>query len=247
VPTSDYHFLTYWRGPGTFEEVKDVLADPQDLHRWWPSVYLDVQQLSPGDKRGLGREVALQTKGWLPYMLRRSFKVTEVHSNGLTLVAEGDFTGRGIWTYHTALAMAQAAKLLKWTCKFETLGKRDAILETLDKDPLQLMLVAEWEWDSSDAFGAGKELDKLMATCREHPSASAYLLTFCSEAQYPAFIQRVVDEWCPEGSHRQDVAAGLYLHTLIYTERASFREFECLRTAAILPGYLKMWCDELFD
>ena len=97
--TNDYHFITYWRVPGTVEEIAAVLADERELPRWWPSVYLDVQRLAEGDERGLGKEVALYTKGWLPYTLRWSFKVTEVHSNGFSLEAMGDFVGRGIWTF----------------------------------------------------------------------------------------------------------------------------------------------------
>ncbi len=97
--SNDYHFITYWRVPGTVEEVAAILAEPRDLPRWWPSVYLDVQQLHPGDAQGLGKQVALHTRGWLPYTLRWSFTVTEVHSNGFTLEAAGDFVGRGLWTF----------------------------------------------------------------------------------------------------------------------------------------------------
>ena len=39
------------------------------------------------------------TKGWLPYTLRWQFRVTEVHPAGFTLVASGDFVGRGIWSF----------------------------------------------------------------------------------------------------------------------------------------------------
>jgi hypothetical protein len=99
MSSNDYHFITYWRVPGTVEEVAGILAEARDLPRWWPSVYLDVQQLSPGDERGLGKEVSLYTKGWLPYTLRWSFTVTEVHANGFSLEARGDFVGRGIWTF----------------------------------------------------------------------------------------------------------------------------------------------------
>ena len=98
-PSHHYHFLTYWRVPGTVEEVKAVLADPTDLPRWWPSVYLAATRLRPGDETGLGQEVELHTKGWLPYTLRWSFKVVEVHPNGLTLDARGDLNGRGLWTF----------------------------------------------------------------------------------------------------------------------------------------------------
>jgi hypothetical protein len=99
MPSADYHFLAYWRVPGTVEEVKAILSDPCELPRWWPSVYLSVEELRPADERGLGREVALHTKGWLPYTLRWSFTVTEVHPNGFSLEARGDIVGRGIWTF----------------------------------------------------------------------------------------------------------------------------------------------------
>lgn len=99
MPDNAYHFITTWHVEGTLREVTDVLADARDLPRWWPSVYLDVQQLEPGDETGLGRVIRLYTKGWLPYTLRWSFRVTEVRENGFTLVASGDFVGRGIWTF----------------------------------------------------------------------------------------------------------------------------------------------------
>jgi len=99
VSSNEYHFITEWRVPGTVAEVAEVLADAADLARWWPSVYLGVTQLDPGDERGLGKVVDLYTKGWLPYTLRWQFRVTEVGPAGFTLVASGDFVGRGIWTF----------------------------------------------------------------------------------------------------------------------------------------------------
>jgi hypothetical protein len=96
---NDYHFITRWRVPGTCGEIADVLGDPLALPRWWPSVYLDVRELRPADAGGLGRRVALVTKGWLPYTLRWEFEVVESrYPNGFTIVASGDFDGRGVWT-----------------------------------------------------------------------------------------------------------------------------------------------------
>ena len=63
---TDYHFVTHWRVPGELTDVAEVLADPEDLVRWWPAVYLDVEELAPGDERGVGKVVRLTTKGWLP-------------------------------------------------------------------------------------------------------------------------------------------------------------------------------------
>lgn len=97
--TNDYHFITVWRVESTIDEVSTILSDAADLVRWWPSVYLEVKVLEPGDERGLGKVVSLYTKGWLPYTLRWSFRVTEIRSDGFTLVASGDFEGRGIWTF----------------------------------------------------------------------------------------------------------------------------------------------------
>jgi hypothetical protein len=97
---NDYHFISRWRVGGTCREVADVLGDPLSLSRWWPSVYLDVIELRPPDARGLGRRVALHTKGWLPYTLRWEFEVVESrYPHGFTLVATGDFGGRGVWTF----------------------------------------------------------------------------------------------------------------------------------------------------
>ena len=99
MATNDYHFITHWRVQGTVKEVSEIIDDAADLVRWWPSVYLGVEILKPGDARGLGKEVALYTKGWLPYTLRWQVRVTEVRPDGFTLVAQGDFDGRGIWTF----------------------------------------------------------------------------------------------------------------------------------------------------
>lgn len=96
---NEYHFVTHWQVEGTAAEVADILGDTHTLTRWWPSVYLEVRELEPGDDRGIGKVVDLYTKGWLPYTLRWCLRVTESrYPHGFTLVAWGDFNGRGIWT-----------------------------------------------------------------------------------------------------------------------------------------------------
>ncbi|HTS80311.1 MAG TPA: SRPBCC family protein, partial [Myxococcaceae bacterium] len=91
--------MTRWRAPGTVAEVNAVLKDAASLPRWWPSVYLDVDVLVPGDALGVGKTVDLLTQGWLPYRLRWRFVTTEVRPDGFTLEASGDFEGRGVWTF----------------------------------------------------------------------------------------------------------------------------------------------------
>lgn len=95
-----YHLVTRWRVAATVEEVSAVLKNAPDLVRWWPTVYLDVQELEPGDVHGVGKVVGLHTRGWLPYTLRWQFRVTESREPyGYTLEAWGDLVGRGIWTF----------------------------------------------------------------------------------------------------------------------------------------------------
>jgi hypothetical protein len=99
VATNDYHFITTWRIPATVEEVGRIIADADGLTRWWPSVYLAVREIEPGDARGLGKVIDLYTKGWLPYTLRWQFRITEINDRSFRLDAWGDFDGRGIWSF----------------------------------------------------------------------------------------------------------------------------------------------------
>ena len=97
TPANAYRFVTRWLVPAGREEVAEILADAPALARWWPSVYLRVTELEPGDGRGLGKVVDLWTKGWLPYTLRWRFRVTESDPPaGFALEATGDFVGRGV-------------------------------------------------------------------------------------------------------------------------------------------------------
>jgi hypothetical protein len=98
--SNDYHFVTHWRVQSTCEEISQIIGNGPDLVRWWPSVYLDVQELTPGGPDGIGKEIGLYTKGWLPYTLRWQFRVTAANPpHGFTLEAWGDFVGRGVWSF----------------------------------------------------------------------------------------------------------------------------------------------------
>jgi hypothetical protein len=100
VASNQYSFTTHWHVPATPAEVAAVLEDGTDLPRWWPSVYLEARELKPGDAQtGVGREIALHTRGWLPYTLRWSFRIVENRlPAGFAIEAWGDFDGRGVWT-----------------------------------------------------------------------------------------------------------------------------------------------------
>ncbi|WP_018763871.1 SRPBCC family protein [Arthrobacter sp. 135MFCol5.1] len=100
ISSTDYEFLTVWRVAGTPREVTDILGDAGTLPRWWPSVYLTVEQLDPGNPDGTGKAFFLHTKGWLPYTLKWQLTVTEpVTEHGFAISARGDLNGAGRWTF----------------------------------------------------------------------------------------------------------------------------------------------------
>jgi Polyketide cyclase / dehydrase and lipid transport len=96
----DYHFVTVWRVTGSIGEVSAVLADAESLPRWWPAVYLGVHPVVLGAADGMGTVLDLHTKGWLPYTLRWTLRITEpITASGFALAASGDLRGFGRWTF----------------------------------------------------------------------------------------------------------------------------------------------------
>ena len=100
MSSNEYAFITHWRVQSTCQEISDILRNAPDLVRWWPSVYLAVDELEPGDDKGIGKVISLYTKGWLPYTLRWQFRVTQSNMpHGFALEAWGDFVGSGVWRF----------------------------------------------------------------------------------------------------------------------------------------------------
>jgi len=99
MPSNEYHFITRWRVQGASDEVYDLISHPLEYPRWWPAVYLQTEEVAPGDERGVGRRIRLHTKGWLPYTLHwESCSTESARPRRLAIRATGDFDGRGIWT-----------------------------------------------------------------------------------------------------------------------------------------------------
>ncbi|HSH03524.1 MAG TPA: SRPBCC family protein [Anaerolineae bacterium] len=98
---NEYQFVTNWRIRGEREEIAQILAEPEHLTAWWPSVYLQVTELRAGEGEwDIGRVIGLHTKGWLPYTLRWQFEITEVvWPERFVLEAAGDFNGVGVWVF----------------------------------------------------------------------------------------------------------------------------------------------------
>ena len=95
-----YHFVTQWKIYATVQETYEIIKDSSSLSQWWPSVYLEVKTIYPGMANGIGKQVSLLTKGYLPYTLRWTFEVSQIIPyQKIVLDATGDLNGRGIWTF----------------------------------------------------------------------------------------------------------------------------------------------------
>jgi hypothetical protein len=96
----EFRLPTAWRVKGSVVRVYDILTTPEHFTRWWPSVYLDVREIRPGDANGVGRVVRVVTKGKLPYRLSWEAEVLEADKPHRCLIAaRGDLTGRGEWRF----------------------------------------------------------------------------------------------------------------------------------------------------
>jgi hypothetical protein len=99
MASNRYEFVTRWRVEGSREDVFRVLEDTPGLVRWWPAVWLKVEQLQPPDESGVNSRYRLTSKGWLPYILAWNMTTTEKRfPERLALAADGDFRGTGVWT-----------------------------------------------------------------------------------------------------------------------------------------------------
>ena len=97
---SEYQLVTNWRVRATPGEVQEVLGDCESWTRWWPAAFLRVEELFPGDDRGLGKVGRVHSKGWLPYTLRVQFRISECQQEPerVTIAVTGDFEGRCVCT-----------------------------------------------------------------------------------------------------------------------------------------------------
>jgi hypothetical protein len=78
-------------------EVHDIVSQPLEYPRWWPSVYLNAREMTlPGNAR---RRVEFHTRGMLPYTLIWEAAVTERIPEKIVIEASGDLDGRGIWSF----------------------------------------------------------------------------------------------------------------------------------------------------
>lgn len=98
MSSTTFHLSTAWRVRGTVDDVYTLLSRPEDFVHWWAPVYLNVQELSAGDADGVGRTLALRTRGKLPYTLNWQARALErERPHRMVIEAQGDLEGRGEW------------------------------------------------------------------------------------------------------------------------------------------------------
>lgn len=105
---STFTLITRWRVAARLEEVAAILAEPERFPDWWSEVHVSVAVLDPGGPDGVGRRVALHTRGRLAYTLRWQARVIESRRpHRWTVEATGDLVGRGTWTLQQQGDMAE--------------------------------------------------------------------------------------------------------------------------------------------
>jgi hypothetical protein len=99
MTASEYHIVSHWRVRGTPEEAFDVITDAEGLPRWWPAAFTDSLGIQSGDETGEAKVVRLESRGFLPYLLRWHVVADEVERpTRLVNKVWGDFEGVGTWT-----------------------------------------------------------------------------------------------------------------------------------------------------
>lgn len=97
----DYRFVTVWHIEAPIEAVCDVIYRSLSWPQWWRNVE-SVEELAPGDARGIGSVRRYIWRGRLPYRL--TFDICVIHIEPLAAiegVASGDVEGKGRWSFST--------------------------------------------------------------------------------------------------------------------------------------------------
>ncbi len=98
MAANQFRIVTNWLLAGNAAEVADILTDTESFPRWWGDVYLGITVLEPGDECGIGKIIAVHSKGWLPYHLNWTGKlVSEDLPHTWQIEATGDLVGKGEW------------------------------------------------------------------------------------------------------------------------------------------------------
>ena len=108
--TGTYHFVTHWRVKALADEVYDIISQPTEYPRWWPSVYLDVQErfLDWHSRGGLGKSSspAYERPAALHPPLGILHNRSDSSASHRLIEAAGDLNGRGVWSFAQGTAIS---------------------------------------------------------------------------------------------------------------------------------------------
>lgn len=95
----EYSFVTVWYIEAPLEAVCEVIGHSLNWPQWWRNVK-SVEEIAPGDARGIGSVRRYIWRGRLPYRL--TFDIRVIHIVPLTAIegiASGDVEGKGRWSF----------------------------------------------------------------------------------------------------------------------------------------------------
>jgi hypothetical protein len=100
-----YSLKTTWTVRACLNEVLLIIGDPQELPRWWSSVYSSVLPLHENERDenqlAAPRSFLIRSRGYLPYRLVWILTVESVQEKQIVFRSSGDFTGKGSWHLQT--------------------------------------------------------------------------------------------------------------------------------------------------
>jgi hypothetical protein len=95
----NYRFVTTWQIEAPLQAVCDAICQPQGWPLWWHNVE-QVEELAPGDAKGIGSVRRYTWRGRLPYRLTFDIRVTRYEPLAVVEgVATGDVEGEGRWSF----------------------------------------------------------------------------------------------------------------------------------------------------
>jgi hypothetical protein len=95
----NYSFTTTWFIEAPLQPVCEAICQSMSWPHWWRNVER-VEEIAPGDARGIGSVRRYTWRGHLPYRL--TFDIRLVHFEPLAVIegiASGDVVGQGRWSF----------------------------------------------------------------------------------------------------------------------------------------------------
>lgn len=104
----EYHFQTIWKLDAPRAAVCQAIEDSLAWPEWWAGVE-QAEELTQGEKDGIGSVRRYTWKGRLPYRLTFDVRVTRMTLQSMVEgIATGDVDGIGRWTFDTEGALTIA-------------------------------------------------------------------------------------------------------------------------------------------